>query len=173
MAMERAAGSSGLGETTVGKLPAHHVLFRHGNDVCKAKGTKAGRYDPYTCAVNGRINDFQVVVTLDGVRRQGNGLDLADKGVVDFFSDDLDEVLVAFKPDILCLDQIDFVDDIGVVGRNDLGAIVPVCLVSVVFFGIVGGGQDDTALTSELANGKRHFRSGTEVFEKIDFDTVG
>ena len=57
--------------------------------------------------------------------------------------------------------------------RSDhLGTIVPISLVSVVFFRIVRSGQDNAALASQLADGVRHFGGRAEVFKQIDLDTV-
>ena len=52
-------------------------------------------------------------------------------------------------------------DDI--MGLDDLSAILPVNLVTVVFRGVVGGGQHHTRVATQIPYGKGQFRSGPQL----------
>ena len=69
--------------------------------------------------------------------------------------------------DILGTDFVHLIDDTLVVGSQYLGTVIPVSLVTVIFFRIVGSRKDDSTLATQLANSKRHFRSRTHVVEQI------
>ena len=58
--------------------------------------------------------------------------------------------------------------------RGDhLRAVVPIGFVAVVFFRVVRCSDDHTALASEMADCKRHFRSRAARVEEIHLDAVG
>ncbi len=65
------------------------------------------------------------------------------------------------------------VDDVDIVGGDDLCAVFPVSLVTVVDLGVVGCSDVDTALATEVTDGERKFGSGAEAVEKIYLDAVG
>ena len=56
--------------------------------------------------------------------------------------------------------------------RRKLSAVLPIRLVSVVFGGIVGGGNVDTGYTIQISNGKRQNRGRTHLGEQIYTDSV-
>ena len=53
-----------------------------------------------------------------------------------------------------------------------LCTIIPIGLITVIFFRVMRSCQDDTALTSQMTNGKRHLRSGTHILKQIYLDTI-
>ena len=65
------------------------------------------------------------------------------------------------------------VDDTGIVGSEHLGTIFPIGLVAVVLFGVVAGGDVDTGLALQSADGEGTFGSGAHVIEEISLDAVG
>ncbi len=65
------------------------------------------------------------------------------------------------------------VNDVDIVGSDDLSAVGPICFVTVVFFRVVGSSDVHATLASEMADCEREFGSGAEIIEKIYFDAVG
>ena len=93
---------------------------------------------------------------------------------VRYASSTLDLGFVALEADAPhSLDAANVVDDVDIVGRDDLRSVLPVGLVAVVFLGIVGGGDVYAALASEMTDGERKLRRGTERVEEIHLDAVG
>ena len=70
-------------------------------------------------------------------------------------------------------DTVYVVNDVDVVGSDNLSAVCPICFVAIVFLGVVGGSDVDTALTTEVTDGKRKLGSGTEAVEEVNLDSVG
>ena len=54
-----------------------------------------------------------------------------------------------------------------------LRAVLPVCFVAVVLFGVVACRHVHTALTFEMTDSERHLRRRTQRLEQIDLDAVG
>ena len=91
----------------------------------------------------------------DGFRAEGKAFDGIQECFVDIFSDNLYLGGVACELDVVdrCY-TVYVVDDVYIVGRYNLCAVGPVCLVAVVFLGVMGGGDVDSALASEVADGE-------------------
>ena len=114
------------------------------------------------------------MVALHCVGAELQTLDCSEERLVDLLAYDLDLRLVALEADMLhSLDAVDMIDDIYVVGSDDLRSVLPVGLVAVVFLGIVGGRDIHAALASEMAYGERQLRSGAERVEQIHLYAVG
>ena len=88
-------------------------------------------------------------------------------------ADNLDELLAGSKLHLVDSHLVDLVDDASVVGRKNLGAVVPVGLVAVVLAGIMAGGDVHTGLGAELTDGEGYLRRGAQTLKEIDLDTVG
>ena len=58
-------------------------------------------------------------------------------------------------------------------GSDYLGAVAPVCLIAIVFLGVVRGCDVHAALTTQFTDCERKLGSGTEIFEEIHLDAVG
>ena len=67
--------------------------------------------------------------------------------LIDVFANDLNQIGVALKLYLThVLYIIDIVDDVDIMGRYHLSAIIPIGLVAVIFLGIVRGGDVHTTL---------------------------
>ena len=61
-------------------------------------------------------------------------------------------ILVIDNYDSFVYNVVNYLAHIG--ADEDLSAVVPIGLVAVVFLGVVAGGEDDTALATEMTDGK-------------------
>ena len=121
--------------------------------------------------MNGSIDNLHVLLTAYRLRVDGNGFYLIQIKFVYLFIDNLNQRIgrVQYRMqtfNILGTDFVHLVDDALVVGGQYLGTIIPVSLVTVVFFRIVGSRKDDSTLATQLTNRKRHFRRRTHVVEQ-------
>ena len=56
---------------------------------------------------------------------------------------------------------------------NHLGAIIPISFITIVLFGIVGGGTYHTTLATILTDGKTQFGSGSQRLKQKYFYAIG
>ena len=130
-------------------------MLGHVDDVSETERAKRIRYEFDTCAVNGCVHYFQVLVALNGFGRKDQRFDFFQKHTVNFFTDYLNQFIVSFKFDVVHVFNVHhFGDYIFIVRGYHLCAIVPVGFVAVVFFRIVGGGKNNAALTTEMPDGE-------------------
>ena len=162
-----------IGRVDGGEIAGCHILLRNIDDVGEAVVAQRVRNQFHAGAVNRGIDNLEVMLALDYLGIEREGLDVGKECGVDFFTDNLDELLVAVELDVLGTDAAYVIDDVDVVGSDNLRAIFPISLVAVVFLGVVGGGDVHAALATEFADCERKFGSGTEVIEKIHLDAVG
>ena len=94
--------------------------------------------------------------------------------LVDVFAYDGD-VLIA----LLCFDLGDVGDLIDlfyyqfIIGGSQLGTIVPIGFVAVIFFGIVRGCNHHSRIGFQLSDCKRQLGSGSHVFKQKDLEAIG
>ena len=143
MAMESASAFSGFGDTTVGEVTVFHHLFGYGIDVLKSPQLQRPGNQHHACTVNGSIDNLHVLLTAYRLRVDGNGFYFIQIKFVYLFTDNLNQRIgrVQYRMqtfNILGTDFVHLVDDTLVVGSQYLGTVVPVSLVTVVFFRIVG-----------------------------------
>nr|GFD48893.1 hypothetical protein [Tanacetum cinerariifolium] len=67
---------------------------------------------------------------------------------------------------------IDLHDNVLVVGRNHLRAVVPVHLEAVVLLGVVRGRDNAAALAAQVPDGKRQLGGGPQAIEQIRRNAV-
>jgi hypothetical protein len=107
-------------------------------------------------------------------RINGQAADHADVGFVDIFADHGD---IGFSPapsdGINAGDLFNLRDNIFVMRRDELAAIVPIGLVAVVFLGVVRSGTDDTALAAEVADREAQLGGRAERLEEKYFYSIG
>ena len=126
------------------------------DDVLETVVLEALRNEIDTCSVDRRIDNLQIAMFSDSLGAEGKAFDLGEERIVDLLADDLDFVGVGGELDLFhSADAVHMVDDVDIVGIDDLGAVFPVSLVAVIFFGVVGSGYIDTALASEVTDGER------------------
>ena len=143
-------------------------------NIFKAPQFQRLRNQHHTCSVDRSINDLQILLTLDHFRINRDGMYLTQVFVIHLLTDNLNQILVSFKLDILGRSNfIHFVNDTLVMRSQYLCAIIPISLVAVVFLRVVRSCQDNTALASQMTDGKRHFRCRTHIFKQIYFNAVG
>ena len=98
---------------------------------------RLGNYT-YPRTVNRRIHDLHVMMPRNRVGRQRNSLQVRDVLLIDLLTDQFDQFLLSFEPDIgRVADFIDFGNRVFVVRSNHLRSIVPICLVTVIFLRIM------------------------------------
>lgn len=81
----------------------------------------------------------------------------------------------AFPPELHIFHRSDFiyfVYGILIVRCYHLCPVVPISLISIVFFGIMRCRKYHSTLTPQLSNGKRNFGSRTQSIEQIYFNTI-
>ena len=172
------AHGHGLGVLGVGRDDGREVavddhLLGHDVDVLEAPRAQAQRDDDAARAVQGRIDDVQVLLAQDDVLVHHGLLDGRQVVIVHLAADDLDEVLVGHELHVLDLHLVHLVDDARVVRGQHLGAVVPVGLVSVVLLRVVRGRDVHAGLGAELADGKRDLGRGAQRLEEVGLDAVG
>ena len=123
-------------------------------NVVEAPRLERARDHGHACAVERCVDDLEVVLALDDLGVDGEGLHLFEVDLVDVFADDLDEGLVAFKLHVLDLHLVNLVDDACVVGGEHLSAVFPVGLVAVILARVVRCRDVDTCLAAQMAYGE-------------------
>ena len=126
------------------------------------------------------------VYNLDIVSHFGDYLGMDDLllqfrhiGVVDLFADNpVKPLLLRFGlvhglHGMIVLDGLDFLDNLLIIGRRHLCAVLPVYLVAVVFRRIVARRYHDARGTPQRAKGEGKLRRGTKRIEHICLDAVG
>ena len=82
------------------------------DDVVKAPAFNRAGHHVTAHAVNGRIDNLQVVVLLVDLGTEREGVDVLDVGTINVLADDLNQVGIALKLDLThVLDSIDMIDD--------------------------------------------------------------
>ena len=76
-------------------------------------------------------------MAFDYIGAERESLYLFKINLVDISADNLDFRLVAVKLDVLAFDIVYVVDDVDIVGGDNLSAVFPVSLIAVVYFRIV------------------------------------
>jgi len=155
------------------KIPADHVLLGYMDNIGEAKGMQGPGNHRHTGAVDRGVDDLHIVVFLHDVGRKRDAFYLFNEPGVGLFTQDDDVLPGAVEADLFRSDGFHLVDDVDVVGFHDLAAIVPISFVAVVFFGIMGSGDDDAALASVFPDGERHLGGRPEILKEEGLDAVG
>ena len=137
-----------------GEVSVHYHLLGHYVDVLESPAAEAEGHNDAARTVHGGVDDVEVLLTVDDV--------LVDEGFVygghvvevHLTTDNLDEVPVGFELHVLDGHLVHFFDDAGVMGGKYLCTVLPIGLVTVVFLGVVAGGDVYTGLGTQLADGK-------------------
>ena len=154
------------------EITALHHLFGHAVYILKAPFFQRSGNERSARAVKRSINDAEVFLTLDYFRVDRKGMNLVQIYLVYIFTDNLNQIFVAFELDILNGYLVYFIDNGCVVRSKYLCTVIPISLVAVVFFRVVACSQIDTALATEVADSEGNFRSRTQILEEINLDTV-
>ena len=100
------------------------------------------------------IHNAEVFLATDDFGVDGNGMNHVQINLIHFLADNLNQVLVAVELDVVHSHLIHLVYDGCIVRSEHLRTVIPISLVAVVFSGVVAGCNVDTALATEVANGK-------------------
>ena len=111
-------------------------------------------------------------MTKDNILIYHSLLDSLDVIPVHLATDRNDKFLVAFELNIAYLYLVDFINDTGVVRRKNLSTVVPVSLISVILFRIMGCCHINTCLTSEMTDSIGNLRCRTKTLKEIYFYSV-
>ncbi len=99
---------------------------------------------------------------------------LVGPGSQDLNQPGLDRLVIVHALDVV--ENVNFAqafrDGVGMVG-GELGAVLPIDLIAVVFLGVVAGGDVDARLAAVLPDGKAQLRGGAEGLEDPHMDAVG
>ncbi len=122
------------------------------DNVVEAPFTPRVRHDFHACAVDRGVDNLQVGLTFDYFRVKAEGVDCVEELAVHFLSDNLYVGGIALELDVGHVgDAVHMVDYVHVVRCDNLGAVAPISLISVVFLGVVRCCDVHAALAAELA----------------------
>ena len=99
-----------------------------------------------------------------------HGIEVVD---VHLTADNLDQVAVWFKLNLIDRHLVDLVDNACVMWGEHLCAVIPVCLIAIIFAWVVAGSDVDTCLCAELTDGERNLRSWAKALKEIGLDAIG
>ena len=120
------------------EVATYDVLLRNVNNILESKCLQRSRNQLDTCSVDRRVDNLHILMTLDRLGRERDALKVVDILAVDLLTDDLDQCLVTIEFDIFrAMYLIDLGDGILIVWGDHLRAVVPISLVTVIFFRIV------------------------------------
>ena len=100
------------------------------------------------------IHNAEVFLATDDFGVDRDGVNHVQINLIHFLADNLNQVLVAVELDVGHRHLIHLVYDGCIVRSEHLRTVIPISLVAVVFSGVVAGCNVDTALATEVANGK-------------------
>ena len=118
------------------------------------------------------IDDAKVFLTLNHFRINGKGMDFIQIHLVYVLTDNLNQIFVAFELDVLNSHFVYLINNGCIVRGKHLRTIIPIGLVTVVFFRVMACSQVDTALAAQMTDSKGNLRSGTQILKKINLDAV-
>ena len=127
----------------------------HHGHIFEAEFLHSGGDQFHPGPVQGGVDDLHLFVLPDGFRGEGQPGYFLQVYFIDLRTDHMDvfrfaaEFHFRYRRDLL-----HFGNDVFIVRRDKLTAVVPVCFVPVVFRGVVRGGNDDAALAAEMPHGK-------------------
>ena len=119
-----------------------------------------------------RIDDAQILLTLDDFGVDRNGMYLLQVCFVHILADNLDKFLIAVEFDVGHLHLVHLIDNSGIVRSQHLCTVVPISFIAVIFTWIMASRDIDAALATQMTNSEGHFRRRTQIVEQIDLNTV-
>ena len=155
------------------EIAVAHILVVHMVDLRETGLLEPGGHQADARAMERRIGNLDVVVAGDAFRRKQQRQLAVEEGLVHFGTDALREGRLIDFHLFHRGDLAHFGDDILVMRRDDLGAVLPEYLVAVVFLGIVRCRNHDARLALEIADGEAQFRRRPDIVEDIDMDVIG
>ena len=126
------------------------------------------------------IDDLQVLCLLpNDLRMNAERLDSSDIRIIDLLPDILKEPLLSgllFGHGLYRIGaahQIYLIHDVFVVRRGDLGSVLPVDLVPVIFPRVMAGRNDNPGFAVQVAQGKGQLRSWAQRSKAVGSNAVG
>ena len=149
-------------------------LFGHSEYIFESPHLQCTRNQHHTCTVNRSIDNLHIFVTGDSCRINRNGFHHVQINLINVFTDNLNQIRISLEFNISSRSNgIHFINDTLIMRSQHLCTIIPICLITVVFFRIVRSSQNDTTLATEVTDSKRHFRSRTHIIKQIYFNAIG
>ena len=136
------------------KIATLHHLFRHGMYIFKSPLLQCTRNQHHTCTVDRSIDNLHVFVTGDSCRINRNSFHHIQINLIDVFTDNLNQILVAIELDVGHSHLVHLINDTFIVRSQYLCTIIPISLVTIVFSRIMRGSNIDTALATEMTDSK-------------------
>ena len=173
-------GIFGVGALNGGKVTVDHHLFAYGVEVLESAKTEHFGDKAVAAAVKRCVNHLEVVGNRgdSGLVNQ-LGSYVLNESVVDDGANDLNLAFCNGSVEIHALYAVKDVGSVDVRGnevslfKRQLSAVFPICLIAVVFLGVMGSGYVNAGNGAEVTDGKRKNRGGTQGIKEINLDAVG
>ena len=124
--------------------------------------------------VDGGVDNLHIVIFSHCLGRERKAFDTLEIDVVELLTNNLNVLLIKTANNLIYRgDFVYFLDNVFVVGCNNLRAILPICLIAIVLAGVVRGSHHYTTLAAELTDGKAQLRGGAERLEKVNLEAIG
>ena len=123
--------------------------------------------------MHSRINDVQILLAVDNLLVDESLMHGSHIIIVHFTTNDFNLIPIGFKLHIGNRYTVHLVDDTLVVRSQHLSTISPICLITVILFGVVTGCNVHSCLGTQLTDGKRNFRCRTQALKEINLDAIG
>ena len=144
------------------------------DDVGEAQTGEGLGHELDAAAVQGSIDNLEVVLVRDGLRIQRQRFDACQIYIVHLAADDADAVVAAVPQNLVVGGHsVHLVDDALVVRRHNLSTVAPIHLVAVVLLGVVRGGHHHAGVAAKVAHGEGELWRGAQVLKEVAEDTVG
>ena len=154
------------------EISALYHLFGYTVHILKAPLFQGSRNEYPTCTMERSIDDAKVFLTLNHFRINGKGMDFIQIHLIYVLTDNLNQIFVAFELDVLNSHFVYLINNGCIVRGKHLRTIIPIGLVTVVFFRVMACSQVDTALAAQMTDSKGNLRSGTQILKEINLDAV-
>ena len=113
---QHGTASLGVGLLNSGEVTTHHILLGHVDNVVKAPAHDGTGDDVTTHAMDGRVDNLQVVVFLVNIGAERERMNLLDILGINIFANNLDKVGVALKLDFAHVGNgVHVLDDVHIV----------------------------------------------------------
>ena len=126
------------------EISALYHLFGYTVHILKAPLFQGSRNEYPTCTMERSIDNAKVFLTLNHFRINGEGMDFIQIHLVYVLTDNLNQIFVTFELDVLNSHFVYLINNGCIVRGKHLRTIIPIGLVTVVFFRVMACSQVDT-----------------------------
>ena len=137
----------GVGRSYSREVAVRNVLLFDGDDPGEAEFPERFRNQNNPRTVDRGVDDLHVAVLFDRLGRKRQGVDCIQIDLIECFVQNGDVAFVAAGEHLVGRGDFLYLgDDVLVVRGHHLSSVIPVGLVSVILFGVVGCSDDHTAV---------------------------